>query len=369
MDTVILTTTINIPHLLLRYAQNVREFGHEHVAFIVIGDRKTPPATADFCAKLQQQFDLSVTYVDLEAQQRYLARFPGLWEYLPFDSIMRRNIGFLMAYEQGADLTITIDDDNFVTNQDFVGHHAVVMQTTTLPVYESSTGWLNVCAFLEEQHGECFYHRGHPLSQRWRDEIVTREHVAGRVVVNAGLWLDAPDIDAFTWLHRPVVATGLREASTPRSALARSTWAPFNSQNTALARRALPAYFLCPYIGRYDDIWASYCIRAIADHLGDYVTYGLPLVRQVRNAHKLWDDIDRERFGAERGDWFIEALQGCTLRQTTYSGCFEELVASLADRLQQGLPWPKAEQDRLYRVVEGMKLWRETFSILTTADS
>ena len=43
---------------------------------------------------------------------------------------------------------------------------------------------------------------------------------------------------------------------------------PFNSQNTILARAVLPAYFLSPNVGRYDDIFASFMVKRIADHLG-----------------------------------------------------------------------------------------------------
>ena len=120
MKTTIVTTTINIPVLLLEYAQNARRYGHKSLDFVVVGDRKSPPGTADFCKSVPHY---PCVYLDIPAQQEYLRRFPELWTHLRFDSIQRRNIGMLLAYENGADVVITIDDDNFVTNQDFVGLH------------------------------------------------------------------------------------------------------------------------------------------------------------------------------------------------------------------------------------------------------
>src|ERR1039457_3873648 len=121
MKTTIVTTTINIPAALLKYGRNARHDGHRDLDFVVIGDRKSPLETADFCRSVPHY---PCAYLDISAQQEYLRRFPELWTHLRFDSIQRRNIGMLLAYENGADVVITIDDDNFVMDQDFVGLHA-----------------------------------------------------------------------------------------------------------------------------------------------------------------------------------------------------------------------------------------------------
>jgi hypothetical protein len=100
-----------------------------------------------------------------------------------------------------------------------------------------------------------------------------------RAVVNAGLWLDDPDVDAITRLCNDIVATEYDAACAALCAayrlpaltvlsrytrdssyvMANGTWCPFNSQNTALHRDLIPAYVLSPLIGRMDDIWAR-CI-------------------------------------------------------------------------------------------------------------
>ena len=43
----LITTTINVPHLLTDYARDAKAHGRE-LKIYVTGDRKTPSATADF---------------------------------------------------------------------------------------------------------------------------------------------------------------------------------------------------------------------------------------------------------------------------------------------------------------------------------
>ena len=207
MMTTIVTTTINIPALLRNYSENAKFHGHSDLDFVVIGDRKSPAGTREFCHMIDSQF-YSCQYLDIDDQKSYLERFPKLWDHLQFDSIQRRNIGILKAYEDGADVIITIDDDNWVMNQDFVGLHRKAGSFSTLPTYQSTSGWFNVCSLLEEQNNMPFYHRGYPMGMRWKEAeaFVAVSKAKCKVAVNAGFWLDDPDIDAITRMnHQPVV--------------------------------------------------------------------------------------------------------------------------------------------------------------------
>lgn len=364
MKTTIVTTTINIPVLLLQYAENARRYGHREVDFVVVGDRKSPPGTADFCKSVPHY---PCAYLDIPAQQEYLSRFPELWSHLRFDSVQRRNIGMLLAYENGADVVITIDDDNFVMDQDFVGFHGVAGSVRELPTYRSTSGWFNVCSFLEADHGVEFYHRGYPRKMRWTEEghSVTCSQGARRVVVNAGLWVDDPDIDALTRMEHPLVVRGFnRKWPGSNMALDPGTWSPFNSQNTALMRDAVPAYFLSPYTGRYDDIWGSYILTRIAEHFEDVVSYGEPVVRQERNPHDLWRDLDVERNGMILTDDFCAALRSVPLAGATYHACFGEISAALPRAWAEGPNWTGSQKEWRSKLIEGMAIWHSVFEEL-----
>jgi len=113
----------------------------------------------------------------------------------------------------------------------------------------------------------------------------------------------------------------------------KGTWSPFNSQNTALSAKIIPAYPLSPKVGRYDDIWASYVIYRIADHLDHVIAYGFPLVKQERNPHNYFADHRAEEHGLEFTDRFCEWLRAMTLTGSTYFECFQEVTAGLKDCL------------------------------------
>jgi hypothetical protein len=364
MNIAIVTTTINVPLALEGYARNAREYGHTGISFIVAGDRKTASGAREFCRRLNREY-APCEYLDIEDQRRYCERFPHFWNYLPFDCIQRRNVALLKAYEDGADVVITVDDDNLVTNHDFIAHHSKAGTWQYLPVYQTTSGWFNVCGELVEQQGTAFYHRGHPVKQRWNDNSVftTVAEAKVRTVVNAGFWLDDPDIDALTRLHRQPVVTGMRPQPGGRLqfALQPGTWSPFNSQNTALAREVIPAYCVLPFVGRYDDIWPSYLVNRIASHLGDAIAFGLPFVRQVRNPHDLWRDLDAERAGMQMTDQFCEVLQGIPLRGSTYHACYGELLEGLRRewRLPDNAPqgWVEMREGTL----AGIEVWWEMF--------
>lgn len=360
MKTAIVTTTINVPVFLKDYADNVKNNGHD-AFFVIIGDKKTPPEVKDYCRGLENNTGVEIKYLDVKDQESYLKDFPELGSHLLYNSIQRRNIGILIAYQRGAENIITVDDDNFFVSSDFIKEHTVGVRQK-LEVISSESGWFNVCSFLEEKDNLPFYHRGFPVNQRWKEERIVKKKSDVRIVVNAGLWLNEPDIDALTRLYRPVTAAKyLREDN---FALDKGTWSPFNSQNTAILRDIIPAYFLSPHIGRYDDIWASYIICAIADHLGDSIVFGKPIVRQDRNVHNFWKDLEKEKMGMILSDRLCEILRKTNLGGRDYRSCFSEITRALEQETARGEIFSGEEREYLKKFIEGLNVWQRTFQRL-----
>jgi hypothetical protein len=131
-------------------------------------------------------------------------------------------------------------------------------------------------------------------------------------------------------------------------------------------RDALPAYFLSPYTGRYDDIWASYVLTRIAEHLDHAVCFGEPLVRQERNPHDLWKDLDMERNGMIMTDDFCAALRSIPLKCDTYHDCFGEVAAALEEAWPVGANWAESQKEWRSRLIEGMGIWNSVFSQFVT---
>lgn len=366
-STAIVTTTIHVPTLLDSYLQDAVLFERPTVSVIVVGDRKTPEAAREFCQGLGRRFPYPVTFLGVADQMRFLAGYPELASHLPWDSIQRRQIGLLLAYEQGADVIVTIDDDNYLAEPDFVGQHGIVGRRVTLDAFAAPAGWVNVCDFLSEANGFRFYHRGFPPAVRAQPEalVPTPTSASGRVVVNAGLWLEEPDIDAVTRLATPVRATGFTRSAS--FALVPGNWSPFNSQNTALHRDVIPAYFLSPRTGRYDDIWASYVVDAIASHLGDLITFGHPLVRQQRNPHDFWRDLEQERTAMRLTDAVVGALRDIVFTGASYGACFAEAADGLREAIARDDRLDGAARTYIAGFIEGMHIWAETIARVDAA--
>ena len=352
MKTTIVTTTIYTPHFLKAYAENIKQYGHTEVDIIVIGDRKTPLEARSLCNGLEK-----CRYYDLIDQASYLLRFPELAKHLPVDSIARRNIGHLMAYEAGSEVIIMLDDDNLATNQDMINHHSVVGQCIGRKTYGSSSGWFNICSALKEKHGVEFYARGYPPSKRWNDGLITNEFSTGMVAVNGGLWLNDPDIDALTRLERHLIVTGTNEEMPRSFALSPGTWSPWNCQNTAISRKALPSYFLSPHTGRHLDIWASYITTRVAESLGEVVTFGTPLAFHDRSPHNLYRDLEQELPWIMATDEFVEALRGSSVGNITYTKGLSDVI----DGLQAHWATKHPVKD-LY--LAGLTIWNEVFASL-----
>ena len=113
MKKIIVTTTINGPTEAIELFDR-----HEDFELIVIGDKKTP---ANYALRRG-------TYIAPDEQER---RYPRLSRLLGWNCIQRRNIGFLIALEMGADIVVTVDDDN--VPQPGWGSSLLIGQTVPVP--------------------------------------------------------------------------------------------------------------------------------------------------------------------------------------------------------------------------------------------
>jgi hypothetical protein len=363
MKYALVTTTINVPKLLKDYAEDFRKNNHK-VAFYIVADKNTPDKAKNFCLQLGHEYEDSIemNYFDVYDQNSYMTRYPELNDHIPWNCIQRRNVGILKAYEEGNDAIITIDDDNFLAENDYIGLHGLIGDECEIDVYSSNSNWLNICDFLRAKNNSTFFARGFPLQQRSNyNAIINKVKKKARVVVNGGFWLGDPDVDAVTRLAAPpdVIEYKLQN----NFALDRGTWSPFNSQNTALHRDTIPAYFLSPFVGRFDDIWASYIVKAVADHLGDLISFGHPLVKQRRNDHNLWHDFDLEKMGLQMTDVFCDWLLSCKFKGENYTSCTLELIDHIRICLEREKGVPEEYRIQINYFIKGYFIWQRVLNI------
>lgn len=357
-------TTIGVPNLLKGYAQNAKEYNHKDVGFIVIGDNKTPHGAVRSLLQEVEKEGFIAEYWDVERQKSWLKDFPKLDRIVPYNSDNRRNIGFLIAAQEGAEIIISLDDDNYVISGDYISSHKIVGNKVELETVSSTNNWFNPCSMLKTEPQRPIYSRGFPYSKRWGDRIV-KERSSGRIVINLGLWLGDPDVDAVTNLNEKVKVLGFKEGSPKRIMLAPNTFAPINTQNTAFHRDILPCFYYVMMgeeihgmkIDRYGDVWAGLFAKKVIDQMGDWAALGEPLTNHRRNPHDLLKDLTCEFWGMLLNEDLTSKVESIHLIQKTYPNAYLEL----AQKLETGnISSYQTLNKFIKKITSAIKVWVET---------
>ena len=364
-NTFVVTTTIRVPTLLRDVSKNAMDHGHSNVTFLVIGDTKTPLEAETLCKELAQNSGVRIEYLGIQEQEAAIAGFPALSNMMPLNSASRKMIGNFLAYVRGGDCVVMLDDDNFFNSGDFIGQHNLVGKQMELDLFKSGTGWFSVAEAMVEERGVPFYPRGYPWSQRSPElQKAARETAQANVIVNQGFVLEDPDVDAISRLFWPIRVTGMNPQFKPSFGLYPGTWCSFNNQNTALAREVVPAYFTPPATGRNSDIWTSFVICRLAEQMGGTIAFGSPMVRQVRNPHSLWRDLDDELLNNKATDAFVSLLRSIDLKESSYRGALGELLDKSLAALPglSGVSGPEASM--IHDFFTEYKVWHGLFDVL-----
>lgn len=369
----IVVTTIFDGAFLDAYFDHFQKTGTlDQVAFYVVGDLSTPPECAQRVAKYRAM-GLPWFYLGREEQEQFLKPFPALAAEIPWKSDNRRNVGFLKAYADRVETIIAIDDDNFpVDSCDFLLGHANVGRTLSLPSAKGHAGWFNLCSMMEATLPSIasegtVYARGFPYKRRTPlCGQIAAQNEEGLVAINAGLWSGDPDVDAAT---RLVTRCATRAKTDQSYLLAKDTIMPINTQNTAILRAALPAYYYVKMghkisgmnLDRFGDIFSGFFVQKCAQALGHRVRVGTPIVDHRRSPHNLYKDLWNELAGMVIIDDMLPVLE------TSLPSCasYEEACQNLASVLeswaagQKGFLWDQGLVDYFKNVSANMRLWTD----------
>lgn len=326
--TAIVITTINIPGILEGISKNMIKYGHmKDTGIIIIGDKKTPEGIVEYCNEIQDKYKIDIDYLGIEEQEEAFKAHPKLLKLFPYNHPDRTILGHILAYQRGYERTIALDDDNFPTDCDFIGSHNITGKTASTILFKNDLGWFNVHSTLNEKNNIPFYPRGYPWGKRVEEANEKVEISAERkVVVNQGLVLEDPDVDAITRLFYPIRATSMKDEFPKQFGLYPGTWSPFNFQNTCLSRELVPLYYRPLSTQRNADIWTAYLFNKLAEHFGDVITFGNPLCKQIRNEHDLWEDLDVELVCNKATDAFVDILRTLKIEGDTYFDALGNLL-------------------------------------------
>lgn len=254
--------------------------------FYIIGDLKTPDEEYENLEGCK--------YLSPKEQEE---KYKDLSDAIGWNKIMRRNIGLVEAYRNGADLVATIDDDNIPYSnwgqEIHVGKQMLV---------DEFVGKHNVCDPISMGDMEPVYHRGFPLDYiKDKDEVSLVGKTKITPLIQANLWDGDPDCDAMFRLVHPTYRVDY-------SSYALKTfrgYAPFNSQNTFLARETIPFYSVLPHVGRMDDIWGGYILQR---YFPKSLVFDKSTVRQDRNDQNILTNLKDEVYGYELTIKFLSEL-------------------------------------------------------------
>jgi hypothetical protein len=277
MKKFIVTTTINNPTLAtIKFAQIALA---KNWTFVIVGDTKTPH---EIYQQLERDFPC-VTYLHPDFQETI---YPELSETIGWKSIQRRNIGFVFAYNEGADVIATVDDDNIP--YDTWGDDIHIGQYVDIDWYEPLQH--NVFDPISPTNQNDLWHRGYPIEYvPSKNNIEYKGKIKRKVLVQADFWDGDPDIDALCRLSKkPIVKF---DHTQPFGSF---KIAPFNSQNTFLSREVIPYYAVLPHVGRMDDIWGAYILQ---HYFPNSVIYNKATVYQNRNEQDLITNLENEIIG------------------------------------------------------------------------
>lgn len=277
MKKYIITTTINEPtEATIKFCKIADE---KDFTFVIIGDTKTPH---DSYKNLADAYNNVVYLSPVEQDMLY----PDLSEIIGWKTIQRRNIGFVYAYQNGAEVVATVDDDNIP--YDSWGDNILLGQEIEVDEFENLS-----CPYFDAisttEHND-LWHRGFPIEHlQVKNNIEYKGKVKMTPLVQAEFWDGDPDIDAICRLSKkPIVKFKPFEPFTTKQLT------PFNSQNTFLHRSVLKYYSVFPYTGRMDDIWGSYVMQ---HHFPNSVIFAKASVYQARNPQDLVRNLENEVIG------------------------------------------------------------------------
>lgn len=307
--TALVITSIAAPNPVLRsFAEGCKARG---IDFILIGDKPSP---ADFSLD-------GCDFWGLPRQRTMPFQLAGL---LPERHYGRKNLGYLQAIRNGAQVILESDDDNFP--RDAFWDDRIRKQSASS---FQGTGWVNLYRHFSQ---EPIWPRGFPL-EHLQDQVPAAPSPSkADCPIQQGLADENPDVDA---IYRLIGKLPLNfDARETAVALGKGAWCPFNSQNTTWFREVFQLLYLPSYCSfRMTDIWRSYVAVRICWENGWDVLFHNATVWQERNAHNLMKDFADEIIGYQNNKAICERLQALQLKPgvehigENMLACYREFIA------------------------------------------
>ncbi|MDI9644454.1 MAG: hypothetical protein QFX35_04450 [Candidatus Verstraetearchaeota archaeon] len=295
-------------------------------------------------------------------RDRFGACYQKYLQVIPKRAHAETSFGFLVAFEEGADFIVELDDDVFIMGV-VQGHSENLFGEGGLTV-RSKSRWYNTLDSIAINTSGRFFPRGHPYSPDTRVEDYIWEGSGGSCVLNMGHWVGNPDFDALTILYHSGMdgRCGIRGERLLREKVivGKGTYFAVCSMNTSFIPKIVPAFYQLYMntmgVDRFDDIWSGIFLKRVADHLGDRVCLGKPAGTHDKRPRSVFKDLRSEMDGMVLNESVWRFVDG-DLSGSSYADAY----LSLADLLERGASGLDNENYRKFLAlqVEMMRRWVE----------
>ncbi len=319
IETVLITTTINVPTFLDKILKNIfKNKKNNKLVCLVIGDKKTPTNARSYCRKLEKKYKTTLKYFDIKDQDKYFKTFKDLYKMFPYNDAVRKLLGSIYAwenYKSYLERIIFIDDDNYLTNKkDFLSGHEKTGSVINGISIASRNQWLNIYEKINVENNIPIFPRGYPWKYRGiKNTTKIKKFKKKKVIAKCGFIIGDPDIDAVSRLFWPINVKNIK--SNNDFYFSPGTYTPFNDQNTSIHRDYVLLYYKPLSAGRNSDIWTSYLICKMAEIYDEIVSYGSPHLKQIRNKHDYWKDYNLEVEHNISTDYFVDLLKKVKIKK------------------------------------------------------
>jgi hypothetical protein len=270
MKFIVITTINGLTEAIKKYTSS--KFSDWQV--IVVGDNKTPYI---------KSFG-NLTFLSVQDQEKLGYH---VIKNIPYNQYCRKNIGYLYAMKNDAEIIYETDDDNHPYNDWKVPNDFNV-------TYRSlESDFVNICTLYTKKPKK-IWPRGFPL------ELITTENKLEMTVSQARikpgviqtLADNDPDVDA---IYRLVSSKPVKFYKDFDVILAPGTFTPFNSQSTFWNKETFSFMYFPMYVGwRFADILRGYITQKLLWDIDSVLGYSSPIVYQERNPHNYMVDFNQE---------------------------------------------------------------------------
>ncbi len=287
---------------------------------VVVADKKTPP---------RSEYPPGIVYISYEDQMRYTNAL-HVMQWIPYSNYARKNVGYIYAVAQQAEVIFDADDDNALFSNatipfrdpKFPGHvtqAGLIMGAKVFNPYPHFGGTIN----------DTWWPRGFPINQ------VTDRHTRPiwhpyfkpgadeSFVVQQSLADIDPDIDAIfrmTRSQRRIIWDKTKWPVYPPVGVL----TPYNAQATVFSSGGIWSLMLPATVhGRVADIWRSYWAQRLMWDVGQRVLFVPPFVEHNRTTHNFFNDFNAERQLYDQAHALVDLLS--TWNGSVHDGATDNL--------------------------------------------